>query len=192
MTLPTIKHPVELLRDGKGVYGIGVASEGETDCLRKDLILRRDRLRDVDTDPRYIMNYRAVLQRITGGFRHGMFTHMLEEHHRQVIHHGMLRRAGLAWPPPNSFSERYWSSEPRKQARNRQIYHGLRLGSLSIVNRLIGQALEEAADQEAVKVARRFGFIYRYNIYRAATRSPRALQLAATFPVLAFAIFGDI
>jgi hypothetical protein len=191
MTQPAIKDPVELLRDGKGVYGIGVASEVEIDRWPKDLILRRDRLRDIDTCFRHNMSYRAVLQRITGGFRHGMFTHVVEEHLRQVIHHGMLRRAGLPWPPSDPLSERYWSSEPRQQARNRQIYHGLRLGSLSIVNRLIGQALEEAADQEAVKVARRFRFKYRYNIYRATALSPRALQLAATFPALAFAIFGD-
>jgi hypothetical protein len=191
MTLPAIKLPVELLRDGKGVYGIGVASEVEIDRRPKDLILRHDRLRDIDTYFRDRSIYRAVLQRITGGFRHGMFTHVVEEHLRQAIHQGMLRRAGLAWPPPDSLFERYWSSEPRKQARNRQIYHGLRLGSLTIVNRLIGQALEEAADREAVKVARRFRFNYRYNIYHATALSPRALQLAATFPALAFAIFGD-
>ena len=190
MTQPGIKYPVELLRDGKGIYGIGVANDVETDRRPKDLILRHDCLPEYKTD---LSGY-PILQMITGGFRHGMFCHTLEEHHRQVIHHGMLRRAGLAWPPPQSGDapyERYWSLDPRQQVRNRQIYHGLRLASLSIINSLIGQALEKAADQEAIKVARRFRFRYRYNIYRAIALSPRALQLAVTFPALAFAIFGD-
>lgn len=187
MTLPAVKHPVELLRDGKGIYGIGVANDVETDRRPRDLILRRDCLPEFKAD----FCGHPILQMITGGYRHGMFCRTLEEHQRQVIHHGMLRRAGLAWPPPQSLDlpyERYWSLDPLEQIRNRQIYHGLRLGSLSIINSLIGQALEKAADQEAIKVARRFKFRYRYNIYRAAALSSRALQLAVTFPALAFAI----
>jgi hypothetical protein len=176
---------VELLRDGKGIYGIGIAKESEIDHPPNDLILRHDRLEESKTE-------RAALQMITGGFRHGMFIHMSEERLRQVIHHGLLRRRGLAWPPPQASGsnyERYWSPDPQQQIINRRIYHGLRLGSLSIVNRLIGRALEDAADQEAVKVARRFRFYSRYAIYRAAAVSPRAVQIATVFPVLALAIF---
>ena len=44
MTPSAKKHPVELLRDGKGIYGIGVASEAEIDRRPRDLILRDDRL----------------------------------------------------------------------------------------------------------------------------------------------------
>ena len=190
MTQRAIKHPVQLLRDGKGIYGIGVAKDAEVDDRPRDLILRRDRLPELET----CLSGYPILQMITGGFQHGMFKRVKEEHLRQVIHHEMLRRAGLPWPPPespNGHYERFWSSDPRAQLRNRQIYHGLRLGSLSVINKLIGQVLEEAANREAVKVARRFRFKYRYNIYRATALSPRALQLAVTFPALAFAIFGD-
>jgi hypothetical protein len=74
MTQPAIKYPVELLRDGKGIYGIGVAKEVEIDHRPQDLLLRRDRLAEFET---YFGGY-PVLQMITGGFRHGMFTHMLE------------------------------------------------------------------------------------------------------------------
>lgn len=98
MAQPAIKYPVELLRDGKGIYGIGVAKKVEIDHRPRDLLLRRDRLTEFET----CFRGHPVLQMITGGFRHGMFTHMLEEHLRQVIHHGMLRRVGLAWPPPQS------------------------------------------------------------------------------------------
>jgi PcfJ-like protein len=188
MTLQ-IKYPVELLRDGNGIYGIGLCKEADIDVRPEDLILRRDHL----TESKKYNFVRPVLQMIAGGFRHGMFSHTSEEHFRQVIHHGMLRRAGLAWPPPECGSPkgRYWSSDRRLQIRNRQIYHGLRKGSLSIVNRLIGQALEESADREAVKLARRFKFHYRYDIYCAASLSPRVLQIVVAFPALALAIFGD-
>ena len=183
MTQPAINYPVELLRDGKGIYGIGVAKEVEIDHRPQDLLLRRDRLAESET----CFGGYPVLQMITGGFRHGMLTHMLEEHLRQVIHHGMLRRVG---PPDVVHYERYWSSDPRQQVRNRQIYHGLRLGSLSVVNRLIGQALEEAADQEAVRIARRFRFRNRYSIYRAAALNPRAMQIMSVFPALSLAIYA--
>ena len=178
-----IKHSVELLRDRKGIYGIGVAKCEEIDYPPKDLILRPDHLAEGQ------IWQHAVLQRITGGFRHGMFCNMLEERHRQLIHHAMLRRAGLPWPPPQE-SPYYWSTDHQQQIRNRQIYHGLRLGSLSIVNRLIGRALEEATDPVVIKIARRFGFRYRYPLYRAAARSPRVLQLSNVFPALALAIFA--
>ena len=190
MTLSAKKHPVELLRDGKGIYGIGVAKEAETDHRPRDLILRHDRLPELETG---FSGY-PILQMITGGFRHGMFCRTAEELYRQVIHHEMLRRAGLAWPPPDVaflWNERYWSSDPRQQNRNRQIYHGLRLGSLSVVNSLISQALDEAANPEVIKIARRFRFRYRYSIYRAAALSPRAMQITNAFPALSLAIFAQ-
>jgi hypothetical protein len=123
----------------------------------------------------------AVLQKITGGFRHGMFTHSHEERLRQVIHHEALIRAGLPWPPPNEKGIKYWSRDKKQQDRNQQIYHGLRRGSLHIINKLIGIALQQAADPDALKVGRRFAFYYREPIYRAGAKSRRALQLAEAF-----------
>ena len=184
-TAPAIKYPVELLRDGKGIYGIGAVAK---EINYPDLILRRDRLQE--SDPHCYI--RPALQMITGGFRHGMFSHAAEEHFRQEIHHGMLRRAGLPWPPHQEDDRnlRWWSSDPEQQAHNRRIFHGLRLGSLSIINKLIGRALEEAADREAVMLARRFRFRDRYAVYRATAMSPRALQITAVFPALGLAIFA--
>jgi hypothetical protein len=173
-----IQHSVELLRDGKGIYGIGAVSEADA----PPLILRRDRLEESGSTI-----HAAVLQMITGGFQHGMFSYMAEERLRKVIHHDLLRRKGLPMPGREL---PYWSSDRRQQIRNRGIYHGLRLASLSIVNRLIASALQQAADQEAVKVASRFRFHYRYPIYRAAALNPRALQIATVFPVLSLAIFA--
>ncbi len=198
----SIGKPVEVLRDGRGIYGIGVSAAFDIEALAwkcgiddphlypsrpGDLILRPDLLLGNEQRP----HVPAVLQKITGGFRHGMFANFREERLRQVVHHEALRRAGLPWPPPDSLRIRYWSTDKKKQVRNRQIYHGLRRGSLCIINKLIGQAIEEAADPIALKIARRFGFKHRETIYRAGARSRRASQVAETFPVLAFVIYCD-
>ena len=120
-----------------------------------------------------------------------MFTRSREERLRQIIHHEALIRAGLPWPRPDD-RKRWWSSDKTQQDRNRWIYHGLRLQSLHVINKLIGIALQEAANSDALKVARRFRFCHREPIYRAGAKSRRALQLAETFPVLALAVYGDM
>jgi hypothetical protein len=191
--------PVELLRDGRGIYGIGVSEPFDCEAVAwrcgimpdpytferapNALILRPDWF--MDTKP-----HNVVLQKIVGGFRRGPFMRSGEEQLRQFIHHAALNRAGLPGPlsDPN---ERWWSADKKLQARNRGVYHGLRCLSLHVINELIGKALQEAADVDAVKAARRFTFAHRENIYRAAALSHRALQLTETFPVLAVAIYSD-
>lgn len=180
-------HPAELLRDAKGIYGIGIAKGAEVD--RYDvakILLRPDRL---DEESRG----QTIYQMITGGFRHGMFTRTSEEILRKAVHRAMLWRVGLCWPPrdfENGQQIRYWSSDKAQQTRNRQIFHGLRLRSLSVINGLIGHAMDAAAHSESVIQARRFRFAYRQTIYEAGARSRRALQLVEVFPVLALAIYG--
>ena len=128
-----------------------------------------------------------VFQKIAGGFRRGPFMHSSEEALRKVIHHWALERAGLSWPPHGD--TRWWSANEDEQARNRRTYHGLRLGSVSVINKLIERALVEAAHIGALRLARRFCFRSRLAIYQAGARSARALQLAETFPVLAHRIY---
>jgi hypothetical protein len=190
----TTTKVVDLLRDGRGVYGIGVIDHCELAiaCGRDleiwqpppALILRPDMLA-VPERP-----YKAALQKITGGFRDGMFSHCVEEHLRKLIHYRMLHTTGLPWPPDGP-PVRYWSTDAKQQARNPQIYHGLRRGSLAIINKLIGAATEAAAEPDALKVARRFPFDDRYRVYCAAARSTRARQLCETFPALACEIYCD-
>jgi hypothetical protein len=146
-------QPVELLRDQHGVYGIGVSElfdfeavawscgiEREPYTLAKPpgpLILRPDWF--VDTELHRTEPHRAVLQKITGGFRRGPFMRSSEEWLRQFIHHGALNRAGLPWPPPYVTEDGqlrgefpWWSADKKQQVRNRGIYHGLRLLSLTL------------------------------------------------------------
>ena len=162
---------------------------GEHDRRPDALILRPDRLAE-----RQSPSIHAVLQKITGGFRHGMFSHTTEEHLRQFIHHEALRRTGLSWPPrPKCNDPPWWSADKKQQERNRRVYHGKRLFSLYVINHLVGKALEEAADADTVKAARRFSFSsgYREAIYRAGALSRRALQLIDVFPVLALTIYAE-
>ena len=190
--------PVELLRDHRGVYGIGVADSFDDESLSPffgvhsqlgrserhpgGLILRLDRFEGTKTQS-------AVLQKITGGFRRSIFNGSIEERLRLFVHHEALRRSGLPWPPGPGPD--WWSADKKQQIRNRQIYHGLRLLSLQVINRLIGQAHEQAANPDAIRVARRFTFRFREDIYRAGARSHRALQLAETFPVLALNLYSE-
>ena len=100
--------PVELLRDGRGIYGVGVSDLSDYEAVAwlcgvepepytfqrppSALILRPDWF--MDTKP-----HGAVLQKIGGGFRRGPFMRASEEKLRQFIHHEALNRAGLPWPP---------------------------------------------------------------------------------------------
>ena len=84
--------PVQLLRDGHGIYGIGVSdmyyfgaaarSSGVEQPLHRPapMILRPDWF--IDTEPSG-----AALQKIVGGFRVGPFMHSREEQLRRIIHH---------------------------------------------------------------------------------------------------------
>src|SRR5262245_18014056 len=192
-------EPVELLRDRRGIYGIGVSDPYDIEALAwacgvdpRDTYYRTPHVDNLILRPDMLqvgkMHGDAVLQKITGGFRHGMFTNSREEKLRRVIHHEALFRAGLPWPPWGK-GIKYWSRDKKQQDRNRQIYHGLRRRSLHIINKLIDIALQEAADPDALKVARRFRFRHRELIYCAGAKSRRALQLAETFPVLALAVY---
>ena len=196
--------PVQLLRDQRGVYGIGVAEEYDIEalasacnvvdaggvCVQRSLILRPDQIKDAL--PWWERPRRAALQKIVGGLRRGIFNNTTEEGFRQIIHHEALKSAGLPWPPYEHEPDlRWWSRDKLRQAENRRMYHGLRLFSLFAINRLIGQLIEDAADRDAIRAARRFALPYREDIYRAATSHPRVLQLADTFPVAALAACAD-
>jgi hypothetical protein len=152
-------HPVELLRDRRGVYGIGVSELFDFEVVAWScgvelepytferppdaLILRPDWF--PDNRPRG-----AVLQKIAGGFRRGPFMRSHEERLRQFIHHEALNRSGLPWPPqhlsPGETAEVWWSAD--KQQRRQRSAHGLaafggaRFGGLRQGGRRAGEAFE--------------------------------------------------
>ena len=170
--------PVQLLRDGKGIYGINMVDDD--DRWQRAMILRPDRLSE--SRP-----YRAALQMIPARSEHGPFRRMFEECMRNSIHLGMLARKGLDWPRDD---RGWWSDDPAQKTRNRNIYHGLKRASRKVTNRLMSEALE-VADQNALTLARRFPLTDRNFIYHATAQSPWALQLTETFPALGLAIFRN-
>ena len=95
--------PVQLLRDGKGIYGIGIVDND--DRLQPVMILRPDRLSEGRV-------YCAALQMIPAGSEHGPFRRMLEECMRASIHWEMLARKGLYWPR----DEEWWRRSCAKSA----------------------------------------------------------------------------
>jgi hypothetical protein len=185
-------YSVILLRDHKGIYGIGSRplNLGDEYSKQRQIILRPDILRSQDMRNR--RSNQNVYQMIAGGFRHGMFSRCTEDLLRQDIHHDMLNHAGLSWPPesaPGTKQIQYWSNDKNQQNINRGKYHGYRIASLKIINSMISQALQEAASENVVKTARRFRFHNREGIYKAASISQRAHQLIETFPALALHIY---
>ena len=106
--------PVELLRDARGIYGIGITELHDLEALAwscgrppPPLILRPDCLERANRP--YV--YGAALQKIVGGFRNGPFNRTAEEQLRRFIHHEALQRAGL----PPDHPERWWSNDRRSK-----------------------------------------------------------------------------
>ena len=115
--------PVELLHDGRGIYGIGVSDlfdhqavawrcgiepqPREYDYYPRALILRR--IGWLGANQTRLLFTRCC-KRSWAEFRQGMFSHTIEEHLRQFIHHEALRQAGLSWPPrPKRNDPPWWS-----------------------------------------------------------------------------------
>ena len=172
---------VEILRDNCGPYGIGVGDGVETLPQKaRPIILRPDRFvgREFGSSPAY--------QQIVIG---GPFKRTAEGGLREIIHWGMLERASLNLQ--DRTEQPWWSNDKAKQDENRRKFHGLKLCSVKVINRLIREALSVAAPEDAVQVARRYRLCYRQSIYEAVACSHRALQLAETFPVLALAIYSE-
>ncbi len=96
-----------------------------------------------------------------------------------VIAEFIMRRAGIECP-----------KEATKEEGNAysKKYHGTVRIAGKIMNRMIFQAIEEAADPIAIRAARRFHPDFREVIYRSVVNNPRLLQLVDTFPLVAFNI----
>jgi hypothetical protein len=78
---------------------------------------------------------------------------------------------------------------PRKgavpPAEWRRKYFGAKSLSMMKMNWAISKCLEECADQEALRIARRFNYGVRGSIYAACCASERARQICEVFPVIA-------
>ena len=177
---PSERLRVELLSDNQGVFGVGTIDENRFEKIF--LITRPDRM--VDYAGAAIAHDRCALQPVP----RPRFCHTVEGELVQMLHKNMAQRHGLL--DEQSPVWRSWSEAPDPK-RARQIYHGLKIKSLKIVNSVIRKALE-VADQKALIASRRFPIRYRAQLYRSFCQyGERAIQLAGTFPLLAVTLFTD-
>jgi hypothetical protein len=175
----------ELLRDIHGVYGVGIAYKvrvyDEEDeerfsyaIYRPDRLNLRPKLYDaiLQQTPRINLLWRRCAE---GAVADNLFT-------------ALLKRAGFDRHfRTREDDQHWWSDVPAIQHENRLRYHGLKLQALAITNKLIREALT-SAPPDALRLARRFPLNKRNKIYNAIAASPRMLQLADIFPLLAYAI----
>jgi hypothetical protein len=172
-----IPHPVALLRDEKGIYGIGLSDEYLQADLPNDLIGYDGRLKDIklilrpDRITEACGNYAPILQKLP---RRRHFRETLESELRDEMVRVMHHRAGIS----HGFAD----------ANQRRAFYGMPIKAARILNWVIGQVIP-VADPEALRVARRFTIRRRWWIYSAGIRNPRALQLAESFPFLAYLIY---
>jgi hypothetical protein len=83
--------------------------------------------------------------------------------------------------------EGLWTGDRAKLYR--KIRWGQHKRQLINLNGMLKRLISEAAEPNALKLARRFHPIVRENIYRGAAISQRALQLIDAFPVLGVVIY---
>ena len=164
---------MELLRDGKGVYGLIGPAQPYFDDDERDLYLTRpDRVGDIkDTGwPRRS----SFLQRVT-------YSCVFQGSYEYKLIGSLLRH--LCWDAGLDIRHRL----NFRHSQVRRTFHGLRASSYQIGNALIGEALA-AADQEALVLARRFPMHERGRVYNRICRSKRFCQLAQAFPYLALTL----
>jgi PcfJ-like protein len=195
----TTLYPVELLRDHDGVYGIGLVKDypfreplfnnysnqyqkgygDRGDRLLRPLILRADVLAEGAGGKLDYSRDNAVLQMINPR----RFASGLEGYLLGFITNAMLRRYGVLETPAEDLSK-------EQRVEFWRQYWGIHRASTKVMNRMIVQLLEQGADPESIRVARRFHFRFREAIYRAIAVNRRALQLAETFPFLAILVYA--
>jgi hypothetical protein len=180
---PSERLRVEVLSDNQGVFGVGTVDERGFEKIY--LITRPDRM--VDCAGNAIADDgRCALQPIP----RARFCKTVEANLVDILHRSMAEKHDLMEKHNGYAHWRRWS-EASDPVRARQIYHGLKIKSLKIVNSVIRKALE-VADRRALLAARRFPILHRARLYRAfCMYGERAIQLGDTFPLLAIVLFTD-
>jgi len=165
---------VELLRDGKGIYGFGVI--GGDDDSKYNIVTRPDLVKPL-AYPSSIA-YQMIPARVGG-----VFSHTFEGKIVKNLHNIILHRAGVP-------TDRHWGEKTDPVYHQwLKTYHATKRSAHRIVNKLISQALN-VVNTDALRVARRYPLAYRANLYHAfCCFGVRAMQIAETFPVAAVLAF---
>jgi len=163
------RNGLESLRDGRGIYGLDFRLKRQEQSSAA--IIRPDKFRRHGS--------RVALQPVPSKLRRlfrGTETNLADDLHR-VLFEQSARLDGLD-------PEQQWGGDDDSE-RLRKKWHGCRSKAYRITNSLIRQLLAEAADQRALRQARRYRLRERQHVYFLASRSDRLSQLCDTFPLLA-------
>jgi hypothetical protein len=166
----------ELLKDGHGVYGVGIRPTRHPEPAAVSVIYRPDRL----VEQSYSWTALHPVPNMSGWLWGRCAESVIADH----LLTEMLAKKGL---DRHQTQPNWWSSDPVAQGDNRRMFHGLKRSALAVTNALVRRALT-SAPPDALKIARRFPISRRWKIYRSVARSQRMLQLADAFPLLAVAI----
>jgi PcfJ-like protein len=204
----TDSRPVALLNDTKGAYGIGIVDDeliddnvryrwivddeliDENVRYRKHLIFRPDVLRESATFPN---EYRQTLLQTLCNHR------FIRDSYEWTLHEIMLEQALKRNPryqepeAEGKVESRHGEGEVWRKEERYKLYRKIRWGQhkrqLINLNGMLKRLIAEAADPDALKLARRFHPVVRENIYRGAAISQRASQLIDVFPCLGMTIY---
>jgi PcfJ-like protein len=180
-------RPVDLLSDPKGIYGIGIAYDDvrkEQSGCDKHVIFRPDVLRESSFPNEH---QKALL--------HTLPRHCFMLTHEWKLHEVMLGEALKRHPTYQELKEEVEGGD-REDGESAKHYRKIRWGQhkrqLINLNGMLRRLIAEAAEPNALKLARRFHPLVRENVYRGAAISQRALQLIDAFPVLGLVIYCPV
>jgi hypothetical protein len=187
--MPNDSRPVDLLSDSKGIYGIGILYDNLIDDeirCHKHVILRPDVIAELAFP---IKNREALLQTLP--------KERFISTHEWTLHEIMLAVALKRNPRYQELEQEveaeqgqggsWWTGDRAKLYR--KIRWGQHKRQLIYLNGMLKRLISEAAEPNALKLARRFHPLVRENIYRGAANSQRALQLIDAFPMLGLVIY---
>jgi hypothetical protein len=166
--MPNDNRPVELLSDQKGPYGIGIAYDDvrkEQSGCDKHVIFRPDVLRESS----FPNEHRKALL-------HTLPKHCFMLTHEWQLHEVMLGEALKRNPRYQELKEEVEGGYG-EHGESAKLYRKIRWGQhkrqLINLNGMLRRLIAEAAEPNALKLARRFHPLVRENIYRGAAISQR-------------------
>jgi hypothetical protein len=200
--MPNDNRPVDLLRDPKGVYGIGITNDEvreEQIICDRHLIFRPDVLAESAAFP--IENRETLLHTLPKHcflvtYEWKLHEVMVAEALKRNPRYQELEEEFKPWCDADQELEEEVETGPDKRWRTREranLYRKIRWGQHKRqrinLNGMLKRLVSEAAEPNALKLARRFHPLVRQNVYRGAATSQRALQLLDVFPVLGLVIY---
>lgn len=167
------KPHIELLSDEKGLYGFRVVIDSDTKLAP---FKYRPDVMSLDGTP-------IMLHGLPG--KKGTVPAYTQEYMQFLSLRTALRKTKPG-PKVTEFRE---FSEAFRDEKFRQHFFGMQALARKKLNWAISKCIDECADKDAIKIARRYNVNLRSNIYAACCKSVRAKQICETFPVLAAEIY---